>query len=314
MQTFANIFEASDYKSVMVTGGDMYSGYVIAREMLKEKHKHFKHVCVGYYEENKFIKLLKKDGAEVIQLCVDDANKIVEVYRKADVVIVVPPVNEHRWGASSVAYVLAAKEAGVKGLVLCSKINAKDMRDMDFLAPLCEMEQAFDRIKDSMDAASLVRCSLHIDMMWLFRHQIASEKKICLSVDPHAKFAPMAMMDGARGLCNMLLDPKHKPGTYELTGPEKLSFKDIAHQMSSAVDKKIEYKQVKHEEVYEYLKKRGEISKNEIEFMCHMLRAVSKGIIDKRTDDLKKLLGEEPMSVKHFLKKSADEFKPKDGE
>ncbi|KAJ1644699.1 hypothetical protein LPJ64_003653 [Coemansia asiatica] len=310
MQTFSEIIGASDYKSVLVTGCDMYSGFSIARTLLKSKH--YKHVCAGYFHENALVHHLKKEGANPEHLNVEHAEQIVRAYKKADVVVIVPPVSEHSWSEKSVAYVLAAKEAKVKGLVLCSKINIKEMANMPMLQPLAKMEEAYDQVKDHMKAASLVRCSMHIDVLWLLRHQIASEHKICLPVRHDAKCAPMAEMDGARALCNMLFDPKHKPGVYELTGPETMNFDDIAHQASSAIDSDIGYEQVDHQKFIEYLKHRKEISDNEIHFIGNILCAISDDKLDKQTDDLKKLLGEDPHTVKGYLQKNADDFKPHD--
>ncbi|KAJ2229653.1 hypothetical protein H4R99_005119 [Coemansia sp. RSA 1722] len=310
MQTFSDIICASDYKSILVTGCDMYTGFSIARVLIKSRH--FKHVCVGYSHENALVHYLKKEGADPVHLQVEHAEHIVHAYKKADVVVVVPPVSEHAWGEKSVAYVLAAKEAKVKGLVLCSKINVKDMANMPMLEPLAKMEEAYDQVKGHMKAASLVRCSLHIDVLWLFRHQIASERKICLPVRHDAKCAPMAEMDGAHALCNMLIDPKHKPGVYELTGPETLSFDGIAHQASSAIGTEIDYEQVSHEDADRYLKHRKEITGNEIHFICSIFKAVSEGKLAKQTDDLKCLLGEDPHTVKAYLHKNADDFKPRD--
>ncbi|KAJ2720448.1 hypothetical protein GGI07_004594 [Coemansia sp. Benny D115] len=312
MQSFADIISASKEATILITGCDMYDGYMICREMLKEKGKHFKRVCAGFCHENSLVHMLKKEGADIHKLSLDDTDGIVKVYRNADIVIVVPPINEHRWGESSVGYVFAAKAADVKGLVLCSKINAKEMKHLPALEPLHKMEVAYEQVKDHMKAASLVRCNVHIDVLWLFRHQIAKERKLCLSADAETKFAPLTAMDGAHGLLNMLLHSKHKPGVYEITGPEKLTFKDVAHEVGKAVGKDVEYKEVSHQQVMEYLEHMHEVGKNEIEFICDMLKAVSKKMMDKKTDDLEKLLDKEPMSVKHFLKKNANDFKPRD--
>ncbi|KAJ1720984.1 hypothetical protein LPJ53_004441 [Coemansia erecta] len=312
MQSFSDIIQASETKCILVTGCDMYTGFMVARELLKEKGKHFKHVCAGYYKENHLVHMLKKAGADTCELTVDKPEHIVDMYRKVDIVVVVPPVSEHRWGDSSVAYVLAAKEANVKGLVLCSKINSKELSEMNMLAPLYKMEEAYERVKSSMKAASLVRCSLHIDMLWLFRRQIAAKQKICLPISTEAKCAPLAEADGARALCNMLLHSKYKPGVYELTGPEKLSFEEIAHEASSAIGVEIGYEHIDSKQMEEYLKQHHEICDNQIMFICDLFKAISKDMLSKKTDDLKKMLDGSPHTVKSFLKKNASDFKPHD--
>ncbi|KAJ2741594.1 hypothetical protein GGI20_005081 [Coemansia sp. BCRC 34301] len=310
---FADILAESSRKSILVTACDTYPGYMVAREILKHGKKEFKDVHVGYYKENKLVHLLKHQGAHCVHLSIDDEKSICDAYGKADIVVVVPPVNDKHWGKSEdcCVYLHAAAKAEVKGLVLCSKINADMMREMKMLAPLYAMEEALVKIKDKVKCVSLVRCSLHIDLLWLFRHQVAKEHKLCLPVDKDAKFTPLVEEDGACALFNMLTDKKFPAGIYELTGPEKLTFADIAHRASSAVDKKIEYKHIGRKDMESYLHHQGEICDNEICFIGDLLEAVSKSMLCEQTDDLKKLLDHEPMTVKKFLEKNSKDFKPR---
>ncbi|KAJ2861798.1 hypothetical protein GGH94_004671 [Coemansia aciculifera] len=312
MATFASILDTSSRKSILVTACDTYPGYMIAREILKHGSKDFKHVHAGYFKENKLVHLLKHQGAQCVQLSIDDEKTICDAYGKADVVVVVPPVSDKHWGKEDCCvYLHAAVKAEVKGLVLCSKINADKMREMKMLAPLYAMEEALHKIKDKIKCVSMLRCSLDIDLMWVFRQQVAKQHKLCLSVDKDAKFAPLVMEDGARGLYNMLTDEKFPAGIYELTGPEKLTFVDVAHKISSAVDKKIEYEHVSRKDMERYLHHQGEICENEICFIGDIFEAVSKKMLCEQTDDLKRLLDHEPMTVKKFLEKNSRDFKPR---
>ncbi|KAJ2005849.1 hypothetical protein H4R26_001725 [Coemansia thaxteri] len=312
MSTFASILDASSRKSVLVTACDTFPGYMIARELLKRKGKHFERVCAGYYKENKLVHLLKHEGAHCIHMEISKPDAICDAYHKADVVIVVPPVSDEHWAKKDgCVYLHAATKAGVKGLVLCSKINADKMRDLKMLAPLHEMEMTLEKIRNQIECVSLLRCSLHTDMLWLFRHQIAEDRKLCLSVGKDAKCAPMVEKDGAHGLYNMLTDSKFPPGVYELTGPEKVSMADMAHKASSAIGKDIKYEHVSRKDMEHYLHKQDEICSSEICFIGDLLEAMGKNVLDVCTDDLKKLLQQDPMSVKEFLEKNSKDFKPR---
>ncbi|KAJ2015494.1 hypothetical protein GGI06_003293 [Coemansia sp. S85] len=188
----------SSRKSILVTGCDTYPGYMIARELLKHSGKCFKEVHAGYFKEDKLVELLKHEGAHCVKLSISDEKTICDAYGKADVVVVVPPVSDTHWGKGDCCvYLHAAVKANVKGLVLCSKINASKMRDMKMLAPFYAMEEALSQVKDQIKCVSMVRCSLDIDLLWLFRHEIAKEHTLCLPVDRDAKFAPLVMEDGA---------------------------------------------------------------------------------------------------------------------
>ncbi|KAJ1897273.1 hypothetical protein GGI09_004616 [Coemansia sp. S100] len=315
MATFAAILGTSSRKSILVTACDTYPGYMIAREILKHGSKGFKEVHAGYSKENKLVHLLKHQGAHCVQLSIDDEKAICDAYGKADVVVVVPPVSDKGWGKGDCCvYLHAAVKAEVKGLVLCSKVNADKMREMKMLAPLYAMEEALHKIKDKIKCVSMVRCSFDIDLLWLFRDQVAKKHKLCLSVDKDAKFAPLVAEDCAHGLYNMLTNEKFPAGIYELTGPEKLSFVDVAHKVSSAVDKKIEYEHVSRKDVEHYLHHQGEICENEICFIGDLFEAVSKKMLCEQTDDLARLLDHEPMTVKQFFSKNAKDFNPRSGD
>ncbi|KAJ2778217.1 hypothetical protein H4R18_004741 [Coemansia javaensis] len=311
MANFASILDASARKSILVTGCDMYSGYQIVVEALKRKGTGFGRVYATFFEENHLVEHLQKLGAECIKLAIaDGAETIAKAYSKADVVVVVPAFSDKHWGEGGCVFVSAVAHAGVHGLALCSAIGAEHMEGLQMLAPLRKMEEAFERVKGKVKAASLVRCSLHIDMLWLFRRQIASEHAICLSASPSAKFAPAAGADCARGLCNMIVDPRFEPRTYVLTGPETVDFEAVARCAAGAIDESIHYKQVDRKEMAMYLEKQGEMCTNAIAVVGDTLAAVSKGLLDKQCRDLAELLGKQPMSVGAYLEKNASDFKP----
>ncbi|KAJ2793871.1 hypothetical protein H4R21_005726, partial [Coemansia helicoidea] len=236
---------------------------------------------------------------------------IAKTYSRADVVIVVPAVADDQWGSGdSRVLVSAAAKAGVAGLVLCSVINAGQMGGLAMLEPLRSMEEAFEAAKAGVRVASLVRCSLHIDMLWLFRRQIAVDHKICLSASGAARFVPLAGADAVHGLLNMLTDARFPPRTYELTGPEATDFVSVAGAAASLIDDAIVYKQISRAEMIAYLERQGESCDHAIALVADLLEAVDRGLFAKQCDDLKKLLGATPMSVGDYLEKNAGDFKP----
>ncbi|KAJ2841420.1 hypothetical protein GGI22_007901, partial [Coemansia erecta] len=246
-----------------------------------------------------------------VNLSIDDCDGIVKAYSMADIVVIVPPVSDDKWcdGDPSV-FLHAAEKANVKGLVLCSKMNIKELGNLPYIKPLCKMEEGFGKIKDKVKVASLMRCSIHIDMLWLFRRQIATERQISLSADKNASFVPVVEADGALGLYNMLVDPRFPPGTYELTGPDSVDFSAVAQNVSKAIEMDVSYNQVDRDDVVEYLKDKTGVCPNVAEFIGDMLEAVSMGHLDKKSDDLRKLLGKAPMSVMDYMHKNANDFKP----
>ncbi|KAJ2327612.1 hypothetical protein GGH92_010017, partial [Coemansia sp. RSA 2673] len=80
---------------------------------------------------------------------------------------------------------------------------------------------------------------------------------------------------------------------------------------SSAIGKDIKYEHVSRKDMEHYLHKQDEICSSEICFIGDLLEAMGKNVLDVCTDDLKKLLQQDPMSVKEFLEKNSKDFKPR---
>ncbi|KAJ1943357.1 hypothetical protein FBU59_002936 [Linderina macrospora] len=312
MHSILSILSLSTRKTILITGCDTYPGYSIALELLRHKGKTFSDVYLTYYKETQLIHLLKQKGAHAIRLAASDRSAIVSAYHKADIVVVVPPVSDEQFmhGGTEV-FVDAAGEANVSGLVVCTKLNIEQLAELPALKPIKAYEDAYERTKGKVKYASLVRCPLHLDMLWLVRQQIAVEHKLRLPVDPQAKFTAIIEADGARALYNILVDEKFKPGTYELTGSEVLTFSHVARAASEVFGRAIEYAKVGKQELIEYLSKRSEVSENEAIFVVDMLEAVSRGYLSAKNNTLKDMLGKDPMDFVSYLEHNAKDFRPK---
>ncbi|KAJ1934749.1 hypothetical protein EC988_008708 [Linderina pennispora] len=109
----------------------------------------------------------------------------------------------------------------------------------------------------------------------------------------------------------MMIDEKIKPGMYDVTGTELLTFNQVAQIACKVFGKDIKFEKDNGQELTEYLRQHGDVCNNEIALIIDILEAVSRGWLSMKTDTLKRMLGREPMTFSSYLEHNADDFQPK---
>ena len=92
----------------------------------------------------------------------------------------------------------------------------------------------------------------------------------------------------------------HEGQSYELTGPELLTFADVADRFSEVLGKKIEYV---NQPMEEYRKVLVQFLPDEwhLNAVCALFAEIAEGGLDYTTDTVRELLGREPVSLKQFI-------------
>ena len=93
----------------------------------------------------------------------------------------------------------------------------------------------------------------------------------------------------------------HEGRNYRLTGPEVLSFYDVAERYSEVLGKKVEYVDMPPAAYKEVL---GQFITNEwhLNAVCDLFAEIAEGGLDSTTDTVRELLGREPTSLKQFIR------------
>ncbi|KAJ1913530.1 hypothetical protein IWQ60_009174, partial [Tieghemiomyces parasiticus] len=81
-------------------------------------------------------------------------------------------------------------------------------------------------------------------------------------------------------------------------------------EASEALGTEIRFKHVSEDELCQYLKQTGELTKMEIEGFVEMMCNIERGHLEEQTKDLEKLVGKKPMRLRDFFEHHEDEFKP----
>lgn len=124
----------------------------------------------------------------------------------------------------------------------------------------------------------------------------------------NAKTSPIAAVDVARVVTKILNNPApHIGQIYNLTDPESADINRYAGYFSEALGRTIRYRSVPVSAVSEKLRQLG-IPEHVVKHIAVLAELHGQGRFDRMTDDVFKLTGQKPMSMREFVKEHAALF------
>ena len=91
----------------------------------------------------------------------------------------------------------------------------------------------------------------------------------------------------------------HAGQSYEITGPELLTFYDAADRFSEVLGEKVEYVAIPMDQFRE--KMTGLLVPWHLNAVCELFREIAEIGLDHTTDTFKELIGRDPRSLKQFI-------------
>jgi uncharacterized protein YbjT (DUF2867 family) len=202
------------------------------------------------------------------------------------------------------AFIDAGVRAGVRRVVKFSAINA------DASAPEGFGKwhgQAEDYLKASGLAWTILQPNFFMQNLLGQARQIASQGVIYQPVGD-ARASSVDVRDIAAVAARALIDDGHEGKTYVLTGPESLSFYDVAAQLSEATGRTVSYVPVTPEQFRE-----GALAQGLPEWLVSALERLNENLAAGRaaevTDDVRRVAGKEPITFAQFARDYAQAFK-----
>ena len=101
-----------------------------------------------------------------------------------------------------------------------------------------------------------------------------------------------------------LLQDKHNGQTYELTGPEMLTFPEVVAKIAAASNKKIEFQALSLEE-YTQMLKEYQVPEDHIWLINYLFEQVLDGRNSSVTNDIEKVLGRKATDFSTYAEKAA---------
>ncbi len=122
------------------------------------------------------------------------------------------------------------------------------------------------------------------------------------------KTSPVAVEDVARVIATLLANPQpHIGRIYHLTGPQSENMDFYAREYSLALGRAITYEDVPVEPWRDWLLERG-LPVHLVSHLVAMADLHRAGRYDRRSDDVRLLTGQPPVSVQEFVRKNAATF------
>ncbi len=251
---------------------------------LPEDHFQDLEFTQGDLEEHGLLDLLLEDSDRAFLLC--------------------PPCPEQvAWNAT---FIQAAGNAGMRRLVRLSAAGADPTSPVKLLSLHGESDAALVRSKVP---------SVILRPHYFMQNLLASAPSI---IGHHDFYAPMGegrvgcvdLRDVAEVAAHSLLHPEQPPGILTLTGPESLSFREMAAELSEAVGHAVAYIPVSPLEAENAMQGAG-LSPWLAQAVVELLDAFRMGVGDYTTHGVEAVLGRKPRSFRAFAMEHAAKFSGK---
>jgi len=199
--------------------------------------------------------------------------------------------------------IAAAREAGVRRLIKLSASCAGP----DLPTPIKRWHyQTEQQIISSGISYTFLRpnCFMQNTLKWA---ATIRDKGLFYMPIENAVVSQVDARDIAAVAAAVLLSSGHEGQTYEITGPEALSFEEVAAHLSSALDRKIRYVRTSFEESCQHMIESG-MEEWLAAAVTQTYRLMKEGGAALVTDVVARLTGREPIAFSHFTRYYAAVF------
>ncbi|WP_404348928.1 SDR family oxidoreductase [Phycicoccus jejuensis] len=234
------------------------------------------------------------DGAEVATASYRDGDAMRAALDGVDVLLLVSASESEDRMSEHASAVRSAAEAGVRHVVYTSFLGAA----ADCTFTLGRDHWATENlVRDSGMAFTFLRDSLYLDFLPL----MAGEDGVIRGPAGDGRLGAVAREDVARVATAALLDPEtHAGRTYDLTGPEALSFSQIAATISEVTGREVSFHDERVQEAYAS-RAPYEAPDWQLDAWVSTYTAVRAGELDVVTDDVRQVTGRAPVSLRELL-------------
>tara|TARA_B100001758_G_scaffold232289_1_gene229504 strand:- start:2483 stop:3340 length:858 start_codon:yes stop_codon:yes gene_type:complete len=283
---------------ILITGATGKTGSATAKS-LGEKGETFRALIRN--EEKK--EGLESLGGEVVIGSIENTEVVNQSMQGVKTVLVLLPNSESQLALEK-QLVDSAKQAGVERIVKMSSIEATP----DATSPIPKLHlESEEYIKQSGLAWTMIKPNFYMQNLLASAGTIKEQGKIFLPMG-EGKTGMIDTTDVGKVLAKVLSEDGHESMNHEITGPEILSFYEVAEIFSQVLGKQVDYVDVPMDAYKETL---GQFLTNQwhLDAVIDLFKGIAEGGIEDKTDTFNELMGETPKSLSQFLAENSFIFK-----
>ena len=283
---------------ILITGATGKTGSATAKS-LGEKGERFRALIRN--EEKK--EGLESLGGEVVIGSIENTDVVNQSMQGVKTVLVLLPNSESQLALEK-QLVDSAKQAGVERIVKMSSIEATP--DATSQIPKLHLESE-EYIKQSGLAWTMIKPNFYMQNLLASAGTIKDQGKIFLPMG-EGKTGMIDTTDVGTVIAKVLSEDGHESMNHEITGPEILSFYEVAEIFSKALGKQVDYVDVPMDAYKETL---GQFLTNQwhLDAVIDLFKGIAEGGIEDKTNTFNELTGETPKSLSQFLAENSFIFK-----
>jgi uncharacterized protein YbjT (DUF2867 family) len=279
---------------ILVTGATGTSGAAIVRALLERAER----PRVLVRDPEKAAALLG-DDVEIARGDTNDPDSLDAALEGVDRTLMLSPsIPELAQLEANV--VDAAQRAGVKHVVKFSVFGADANSSMRFQRQHAESER---RLKDSGIAWTMLRPTFFMQNLFGLRDSIRGGAIYMPTGDGRASHVDVR--DIAAVAAVALTDSGHEGKAYEITGPQSLSYADIAAVLARVLGHDVKHFDVTPEAAKQAMLGAG-IPEWNVDGINELSAATKAGRFDRETTTVKDVAGKDPVTLEQFVREHAD--------
>jgi uncharacterized protein YbjT (DUF2867 family) len=290
-------------ESILVTGATGNIGSEVVKELLSDAPD----VSIkAAARSSQNVKKVKSDArVKVIQIDYNEPETVREALNGVDkLFLLTPDVPNAADLASNV--VIEAKKAGIKQIVKQSVMGAALESDVGTMRLHRQVEKF---IEQSGISFTFLRPNEFMQNFVNFHSPSIKGSNAFYIPLEDAKVSLVDVRDIAAVAVKSLIDEdKHKNKTYLITGPEALSYHEVAEILSNTTGRKINYVNISDEEARAAMKEIG-MSDWLINTVSELSEYFRKGKASEISPAVEDVTGKKPISFSQFAKDYAEAFR-----
>jgi NAD(P)H dehydrogenase (quinone) len=293
--------------TTIVTGATGSFGRMATKQLLE--HRHHAELILTTRDPAALAKLAAR-GAHVRYADFDRPETLAKAFEDGDDMLLISTLSVGRRAAQHRNAIEAAVQAGVKHIVYTSSGGATPDNPAIVIPDHLATEEI---LKQSGVAFTILRDSLYAEVPLFEIGARALQSGKWIGSAGEGKVAFVAKADCVSCSTRVLSSRRHENKTYELTGPELLSYRDVAALLAGLTGKPIEYVVVSDEEMMSFLLAAGVprhyqegmntpgIGTSSAEDIVSYERGIRGNHFAVTSNDVEAILGRRPLSLRQVF-------------